>query len=147
MIAIKPLSQTDSKWANKKIGQTALTLGRYGCTITCMAMLMDTTPDQLAKTLKFTADAKIIWSNNFGKFKFSFREYKRNDPAIIDHIKDPKKAVILEVNNKSHWVIPVAYFPPSGKNPTYLIADPQDGVYKNLDVYKNITGAAYFTIK
>lgn len=144
---VQPLSQRDPRWANIKIGQTNLTLGRFGCTITCLAMLMDRTPDVLARSLRYTSDGKVFWSSDFSPIKFEFRDYIRNDGKIIECLANPHRAAILEVDNGSHWVLPLIFFPPDRKNPTYLIIDPWDGKYKAIEEYgNNITGAAYFTI-
>jgi hypothetical protein len=39
------LSQRDPRWANKPLGTNGLTIGDYGCLITCLAMLTNNTPD------------------------------------------------------------------------------------------------------
>ena len=134
-------SQRDLKWASLKIGDTNLTLGRYGCTITCLSMLTGIAPNQMLRALKFSG-ALVVWQSCvFPRIKFEFREYGYNSAKVQHYIADPHKAVILEVNNGSHWVVPVAYFPDG----SYICADPWTGTYENLLLkYHNITGAAYF---
>lgn len=39
------LSQRDPRWKNIKLGTSNVTIGGYGCLITCLAMLAGTTPD------------------------------------------------------------------------------------------------------
>jgi hypothetical protein len=48
---LQALSQRDSKWSNTKLGNTNLTLGKYGCLITSLAMLKGTTPDKVNSAL------------------------------------------------------------------------------------------------
>lgn len=92
----------------------------------------------------YTGDGLIIWANlKFKNFKFSLRGYGRHDDVIQKALKDPKQAVILEVN-KSHWVVVVR------KNVfgRLIAADPWTG--KDCDVikkYKSITGYALFVRK
>lgn len=45
-------SQRDSKWKNIKLGFSTSTIGDYGCTITCLAMILDTPPDVVNERLK-----------------------------------------------------------------------------------------------
>jgi len=42
---MRTLSQRDDRWKNIKLGTSNVTIGSHGCTITCIAMLADTTPD------------------------------------------------------------------------------------------------------
>lgn len=42
MIQLSPLSQMDFRWKNKKLGtDPASTIGKYGCLLTCMTMVVD----------------------------------------------------------------------------------------------------------
>lgn len=147
---MKRLSQRDPKWCNHKLGSSSLTVGRFGCTTSCLSMLSDyfrcfITPSQIAEHIEwYTKDGLILWINlNFPFFKFVKRGYGQDDIEIQTYLKDPKKAVILEVNNGQHWVVAIrkTLF---GKN--YIVADPWLG--KDVDckkVYGNITGYALFS--
>lgn len=51
-LIVKKFSQRDPKWANEKLGTSGVTIGDYGCALTCLAMLecyygFDTDPLQL----------------------------------------------------------------------------------------------------
>ena len=48
---MKYYSQKDTKWAKEYIGKTKYTIGKYGCYITSLAMLLDKTPLQLNNEL------------------------------------------------------------------------------------------------
>ena len=48
---LQALSQRDSRWSNTKLGNTNLTLGKYGCLVTSLAMLKGTTPDKVNSAL------------------------------------------------------------------------------------------------
>lgn len=144
-------SQRDYRWANKKIGASQLTIGRYGCTITCIADLStyfgdNMTPAEVADKLQFTKDGLIIWSSvNFEHFKFSQRLYTHSPILERAALFDPNQAVILQVHNGSHWVVLTGLLQ-QGKD--YQIADPWLGDRSSLiQRYENITGAAYFRRK
>ena len=144
-------SQRDPRWRAVEIGDTKRTLGQVGCVVTSIAMLCsyfkpDRTPPELLKKLIFTPDARLIWQScNFENFKFHRRIYQRNDENIRLALTDPKWAVILEVADKTHWVVVtgVTLF-----KKTYKIADPLFGDRATMNRYQNnITGAAFFKKK
>lgn len=145
------LSQRDPRWANEKLGTSYVTVGRYGCTITCLSMLSDffgrfKTPRYLAKYLKYTKDGLIIWGSMPAvlPFKLEKRLYRRDDAEIKKSLKDPKKAVILQVDNY-HWVVCLGTyrFAPW----IYRCADPWTGkkqvLLRPLGLYSKITGSAH----
>lgn len=143
------LSQRDPRWSDVKLGQSSLTVGRYGCTTTCISMLSDyfkclAFPDAIAKVpTNYTKDGLILWNKLvFKKMRFKWRYYEQNDAIIKECLKDPNRAIILQVNNGLHWVLAVSknLF---GKD--YTVLDPWTG--KKCDVlktYHNITGMAVF---
>lgn len=147
------LSQRDPKWANKKLGLSLLTIGRFGCTTTSISMLSDyfgqyLSPDKIANHGEFyTKEGLILWGKlSFGNFKFLKRGYGQNDSDIQTYLKDPKKAVILEVNNEQHWVVAIKKQILFNITKSYIVADPWLG--KDVDckkTYHNITGYALFS--
>jgi ABC-type bacteriocin/lantibiotic exporter with double-glycine peptidase domain len=143
--------QRDPRWATHEIGLSGLTIGRYGCTITCVAMLASyfgqiLTPSAVENLLKFTPQGLIIWkSADFSKFRFENREHCQDNYNISAALKDPKRAVILEVSHHSHWVVATGW---QEEGYCYKIADPWFGDHSNMVRYgNNITGAAYFVKK
>lgn len=145
---MQSFSQRDPQWANKKMGTSPLTLGRFGCTTTCMADLStyfadNLNPAQVADHIKYTPDGLVIWQScKFGHFEFERREFGRHDANILAALQDPNRAVILQVAHGSHWV--VATGKPVFSN-IFKIADPWLGDRADMGRYKNnITGAAYF---
>ena len=101
-------------------------------------------PGQAARHLTwYTPDGLIIWQAlQFDKMKFVRRETGRDDVYILAALKDPNRAVMLQVNNGQHWVVAIKK---NLLNNSYQVADPWMG--DKCDVisrYHNITGAAYF---
>lgn len=147
---MQSFSQRDARWANHKMGSSPLTLGRYGCTTTCIADLStyfgdNLNPQQVCDHIKYTPEGLILWpSANFSKFEFWFREYSRNDVNIRNALADPNLAVILQVANQSHWVVATSK---TLLGNHYNIADPWFGDKSTTRRYANITGAAYFKRK
>lgn len=141
-------SQRDQRWAAQEIGLSGLTIGRYGCTITCLAMLasyfgQDINPGAMETLLKFTPQGLIIWqSADFAKFAFESRVRYRDNALISAALKDPKRAVILEVAGHSHWVVATGWQPETN---CFKIADPWLGDHSNMKRYGDvINGMAFF---
>lgn len=149
------LSQNSLPWGPVKLGNTPLTVGRYGCTITCLSMLSDyfkdfKDPGFLAKNLKFTSDSLVIWGSLPAVLPYGLerRIYSRNDFEIRTSLKDPNKAVILNVNDGAHWVVALKEtFLPGLKRPHYVVLDPWDGKKKTTRDFRNIVGSAHFIKK
>src|SRR3990167_11088243 len=96
------LSQRNPNWSSDKLGSSSLTIGRYGCTTTCISMLSDyfgcfVMPDVLAAHKDwYTLDGLVIWKRfKFSRMEFTGREYGRNDANIREALKDPNRAVML----------------------------------------------------
>lgn len=148
------LSQRDPRWGSIKLGASNIDLYHYGCTTTCISMLSDyfkcrSLPDSIARIKEnYTADGLILWRNlRFAGMKFDWRGYGRDDKKIQEYLKDPNKAVILQVNDGKHWVVAIrrTFL---GLGSGYICVDPWTGKQCDvLKVYKNITGAAYFSKK
>ncbi len=149
---MKLLSQRDLEWASHTMGASTLTLGRWGCTTTCISMLSDyfgdyKSPLELAANVhNYTPDGLILWWNiKFDKMQFVKRVRGTTShlmPEILEALKDPDQGVLLQVNDGAHWVL--AY---STKlfSKDLAVADPWVGkVVPCLKTYKNITGAAYY---
>lgn len=86
---IAPLSQADKRWKNVKLGKSSATIGRYGCLITSICMLMDrlrdepASPADGAKYWKFNKKGELSWASTefrgidyMGKGKFSLENCK-----------------------------------------------------------------------
>ena len=146
---MESFSQRDPRWAAAKLGQSPLTIGRYGCTTTCIANLStyfgdNLNPLQISQAIKYTPDGLVLWpSCKFARFAFWFREYGRNETNIKNALADPNLAVILQVANGTHWVVVTGK--PNFFNRHFKIADPWFGDRSDMRRYgDSITGAAYF---
>lgn len=144
------LSQQDPQWASRKLGASSLTVGRFGCTTTCIAMLSDyfghyIDPGKLASNVNnYTKGGLVIWKNlnsQLKNFKWVWREYGYAKKNLEAALADPNRAVILEVNDKSHWVVLQSRNRITGELYVY---DPWDKKKHPVSYYRNVTGASYF---
>jgi hypothetical protein len=149
---MQALSQRDPRWASEKLGTSYVTVGRYGCTITCLSMLSEyykdfKTPRNLARYLKYTKDGRVIWDSLPAvlPFKLEKRLYRRDDERIKKSLKDPNRAVIFQVDYH-HWVVACGTYKFAPW--IYRVADPWIGkkaaLIKPFLPYRQITGSAHF---
>jgi len=103
-------------------------------------------PDEIARRGSFTPAGLFYWSSVARLFKTGFRFTKRvyrYDKAIIEeHLNDPDKAVILQVDGHTHFVVAV-------RDPKfsddYLVADPLSGLARMaIGDFEEINGMACF---
>lgn len=147
---MKYLSQIDPNWGHVKIGKTKRTIAEIGCLITSISMISDyfgeyKTPDFIARNADFTSDGRLYWSSLkkiFRKFTFTGRGNGNNISVISNHLANPDTAVILQVRNKSHWVVAVR--DPKYSN-DFLVVDSLNGKTRiAIGDFGNITGYATF---
>lgn len=143
------LSQRDLRWAADYLGQSKSTVGRYGCTVTSIAMGTSyfnqyVSPKDLAKKLTFTNDGLLVWTSlpSVTCFKLEKRFFGQQDTVIREALAHPKKIVLIQVENY-HWVLGL------GRNlfGGYRISDPWFGDNSTTKRYKSITGGAVLTLK
>ena len=143
MFNIKPLWQRNPKWGKMKLGFSNLEIEDYGCTLTCLTMLINYlegsnyTPDYVNGKLKqakaFTG-ALIIWSRvpiAFPVLKFIKRGHNYSNLEVSNYIYLKKLPVMVEVNADSigglyHWVLFVG---------DRKIIDPWRGTIRSTSTY------------
>lgn len=142
------LSQRDLRWSEDPIGISKVTVGQKGCTLTCLSMISSwfnsfLTPRQIAdQKTWFNSQGQMLWGNlSFGNFKWDWRQYGYMPARIIESIKDPKKAVILELDGGAHWVEGAKVLPGG----LFWVIDPWDG--KGKINFRKITGSSHFIQK
>lgn len=140
------LSQRDSRWKNVQINGTSSTIGNYGCTLTCLAMLADTTPDVVNSKLMavggFSKDL-IVWTAiNKTDLPIRFPDMGRAYSYDNDKVKEAIEkngGCLVEVDfdgvistpNDRHWILFV------GNGKAY---DPWTGTEISTAKYKIIKG-------
>lgn len=145
-------SQNDPRWKDEKLGGSDLTVGRWGCTMTCIAMALnhwgyEVDPkecnEKLTKSGGFMPSGDLIWTKvheAFQRVHFHWRGYTVLDgkhfvreevaPVLqrIRNLIDKGQPVLLNVDNvgndgrPDHWVLAVGHTPTD-----LLIHDPDGG--------------------
>jgi len=113
---VQTLSQRDTRWANQKLGTSSVTIGSYGCTITAISILLETTPNIVNNKMisggGYANQNLVNWSKLpivFSKIKKATRYQAYNNDIVSDAIKK-YGGCLVEVDGKRiganrHWVL------------------------------------------
>jgi len=108
---ITPLSQSDPRWANIRIGQSYAKIKDFGCTITSLCMALNklrgfpASPADAARYWKFNDKGEIIWDKTmFDGMTFMETGFVFDFKAIANAANAEHLAVVMAVNNRKHWV-------------------------------------------
>ena len=110
---VPSFKQTDSRWANVKIGTSGKTIGQIGCATTAIAMMESyrtgTTiyPDAISKKLSYSSTGNVYWPNNY-KVVTSSSEYLSK---IYAKLKEGKPIMFgaKKASGSQHWVVITGY--------------------------------------
>lgn len=134
---VEDMKQFDKRWKNVKLGKSKETIGKIGCTITCMAMMesyrrgIRITPQDMAKESSFTRTGGLIWPKSYGQ------EYKESDylSKILELLSEGKPVMVCTKNNKTnkqHWVVVKGYNGEGVLAENFMINDPGSSYRKTL---------------
>lgn len=116
------MSQRDPLWAQKYLGFSTKRIGDYGCTLTCLTMLINRafgfqlTPtdvnDRLKKVGAFSG-ALVLWArvpSAYPGLKWISRDYNYSNVKVAWYVYGRKIPVLVEVNGSKigavrHWVL------------------------------------------
>lgn len=108
-LKVPSFKQTDSRWANVKLGSSGKTIAQIGCATTGIAMMESyrtgTTiyPDAMSKKLKYTSSGSVYWPSGYSQVSSSSEYLLR----IYEKLKSGKP-VLVGAKNKyggQHWVV------------------------------------------
>lgn len=144
----KPLSlrvpnfkQTDSRWANVKIGSSGKTIAQIGCATTAIAMMESyrtgTTiyPDAMSRKLIYTSSGNVYWPGNFVAVTNSSGYL-----GGIYQLLKQGKPVLLGAKNaygSQHWVVITGFTGGSLTAPNFTINDPGSNTRTTLQQFLN----------
>src|SRR3990167_3222485 len=144
---MQPLNQRDPRWARQQLGTSNTTIGSHGCTITCIAMLVGTTPDVVNKELKrvgaFANGNLVIWSKvpiAFPQLIFVKRVNSYNNADVLANLP-----CLVEVDFDgspntfgNHWVLFIG---------NKRLLDPWTGQNRPTSTYPILKGYAIYKKK
>lgn len=139
------LSQRDLRWGGMYQGFSNLYIRDYGCTITCLAMIIGTTPDVVNQRLKAVngfLGALVIW----GKIEEAFpgikakRVWSYDNTDVLANVPN----VLVEVpaypigGTGKHWVVFIG---------NHRLNDPWTGLERATSDFPNPSGYCVLTGK
>lgn len=106
MIQINPLSQHDSRWSNQLLGNSNVTIGGYGCVITCLTMLagklnVGETNDLFKQKKVYLDPNLVIWGkvpDVYPNLQFVNRYNYYDNNIVSDYVYNKKTPVIVQVD-------------------------------------------------
>lgn len=136
-LKVPSYKQTDSRWANVKIGTSGKTIAQIGCATTAIAMMESyrtgTTiyPDAMSKKLSYTSSGSVYWPSNYtavtsssGYLSKIYQKLKEGKPVMFGAKKS---------SGTQHWVVITGY---NGNNTLtasgFTINDPGSSKRTNL---------------
>jgi len=151
MITTKTFSQRDPRWKYIKLGTSNLTIGGYGCAITCLAMLLnsfgyDETPETVNQKLiaykGYVSGNLLNWTvvpRIWPKVKFIYRDYNYQNVKVAFYVYAKNIPVIVGVNGRPigayrHYVLYVG---------DRFCLDPWDGRVKPTKSYTAVNDVLY----
>ncbi len=112
-LKVPSFKQTDSRWANVKIGTSGKTIAQIGCATTAIAMMESyrtgTTiyPDAMSKKLSYNSSGSVYWPSNYtavtsssGYLSKIYQKLKEGKPVMFGAKKS---------SGTQHWVVITGY--------------------------------------
>ncbi len=138
-LSVPNYKQTDSRWANIKVGSSGKTIAQIGCVTTGISMIESyrtgktLTPDIMVKQLSYTSSGNVYWPSHFVT-------YTSYDLSKILSILQQGKPVLLGAKNAygtQHWVVITGFSGTSLTPANFTINDPATNSRTNLQQFFN----------
>lgn len=112
-LKVPSYKQTDSRWANVKIGTSGKTIAQIGCATTAIAMMESyrtgTTiyPDAMSKKLSYSSSGNVYWPSNYKAVTSSSGYLSK----IYEKLKEGKPVLFgaKKSSGSQHWVVITGY--------------------------------------
>ena len=134
--------QTDSRWANVRIGSSGKTMAQIGCVTTSIAMMESYRsgsviyPDTMSRKLSYSSSGDVYWPTDYTA-TYTKDEYLEK---IYNLLKEGKPVLIgaKTYSGGQHWVVITGY--KGGESPTeadFTINDPGSDTRTTLKQFLN----------
>ncbi|MBO5222460.1 MAG: SH3 domain-containing protein [Clostridia bacterium] len=126
-LSVPRYSQTDSRWANIRLGSSRYTIGTAGCTTAAMAMVetavrgYTVTPAMMAKEVSYSSSGNLYWPSAYSAYTSSdylavvYRQLQSGKPVMIGGFTP---------SGAQHWVVIYGFTGGNLKAENFLIRDP-----------------------
>lgn len=146
-LSVPSYKQTDSRWANVKLGTSGKTISQIGCATTAIAMMESyrtgTTiyPDAMSKKLSYTASGSVYWPSHFVTVTNSTGYLD----AIYQKLKQGKPVLLGAKNSYGgqHWVVITGFTGGSLSAANFTVNDPGSNSRTTLQQFLNVYPTFY----
>lgn len=133
--------QSDSRWANVKIGSSGKTISQIGCATTAISMLESYRtgtviyPDAMSKKLNYTQSGSVYWPSHYTVVSNSSDYLSR----IYNQLKSGKAVLfgVKNTNGNQHWVVITGFTGGSLTASNFKINDPGSNTRTTLQQLLN----------
>ncbi len=133
--------QTDSRWANIKVGNSGKTISQIGCTTTAIAMIESYRtstviyPNAMVKKLSYTASGDLYWPKDYNVVTNSTGYLS----GIYNKLKQGKPVLFGAKNSygSQHWVVVTGFKGGSLIASNFTINDPGSNSRTTLQQFLN----------
>lgn len=141
-LSLQDFKQTDSRWADVKLGSSGKTIRQIGCTTTALAMTESyrtgTTiyPDQMSKKLSYSSSGDLYWPSNYVQTTNSSQYLN----TVYQQLSAGKPVLVGAKSNtgKQHWVVVTGFQGSASLNlAQFTVNDPGSNTIKNLQQFFN----------
>lgn len=145
-LAVPSYKQTDSRWANVKLGSSGKTIAQIGCATTAIAMMESyrtgTTiyPDAMSRRLSYTSGGSVYWPSHYQVVS----SYSLS--AIYELLRQGKPVLIggKTAAGAQHWVVITGFTGgPRLSAAGFAIHDPGSNTRTNLQHFLNVYPVFY----
>lgn len=140
LLDVPDFKQTDSRWANVKIGSSGKTIGKIGCVTTGIAMMESYRtgrtiyPDEMMKNLSYDRSGNVYWPEDFTVNYWSENYLEK----IYNKLREGKPVLIggKTSSGSQHWVVITGYSGGENLSPSgFIINDPGSSSNKKLSQF------------
>ncbi len=133
---VPDFKQTDSRWANKIVGDSGKTFAKIGCATTGIAIMESFRqgktiyPDKMAENLRYTPSGNVYWPSNF-IVTLNEADYLKE---ILNILKSGKPVLLGRKNSSGsqHWVVIKGFSGGEIIPANFMINDPGSNTRKTL---------------
>lgn len=142
-LSVPNFKQTDSRWANVKIGNSGKTISQIGCATTGIAMMesfrsgKNIYPDEMSKKLTYSSSGNLYWPSDYTVVTDSSAYLRK----IYAKLKEGKPVLIgaKKSSGSQHWVVITGFKGGTSlKASSFTINDPGSTSRTNLQQFLDI---------
>lgn len=146
-LSVPSFKQTDSRWANVKIGSSGKTIGKIGCATTAIAMIesykkgYNIYPDRMSEILSYSASGNVYWPSGY-KAVTSSENYLKNFYELLSQGR-PVLFGAKNIYGSQHWIVVTGFTGGELHAENFTINDPGSNSRVRLSQFLSVYPVFY----